>query len=77
MKVKMLITLTGSHPNADGVNEGYPPAGGEIVVDDRQGAHLVDAGYAVPVVDKDADVEVRDEPVKRGPGRPRKTVDKE
>lgn len=64
MKIKMKIQITGTR---NGVS--WPPPGGEVDLPDREAAKLVDAGFATPVVDKDADVE------KRGPGRPRKTVE--
>ncbi len=72
MKVKMRVGITGTH---NGVP--YPPPGGVWEVPDALGAKLCAGGLAEPVVEKDADVELRDEPVKRGPGRPRKITDKE
>ena len=69
MKVGMSGTI-------DGVS--WPPQGGEIDVPDPVGAKFCAAGMAEPVAAKDDDVEkaVMPEPEKRGPGRPRKPVDK-
>ncbi|MGH8950179.1 MAG: hypothetical protein ACRDX9_02030 [Acidimicrobiia bacterium] len=66
MKVRMKVYISGTRNG-----EPWPWPGGEIVVGDVEGADLCRAGLAVPVADKNADVETRDdEKPKRGPGRP-------
>jgi hypothetical protein len=64
-----------SGPRHDG--RMWPDRGGEIDVDDAEGAAVCGAGWAVPVVEERA-VETRPADAmaveKRGPGRPRKVV---
>lgn len=77
MKIKMKVGMSGA---LDGVP--YPPRGVEWEVNDIAGAQLCAKGLAEPVVEEPEEKVEKavapepekraDEPVKRGPGRPRK-----
>lgn len=57
MKIRMTEERTG--PRYDG--RMWPPRGGEIDVDDAEGADVCAAGWAVPVAQPDAAVETRED----------------
>lgn len=52
MKVKMVVSISGTRGGVD-----WPPAGSVLEVSDEEGAQLCAGQLAVPVDDKDADVE--------------------
>jgi len=82
MKVRMTVDVSGTRNG-----EPWPPRGTVIDLPDDEAIHYCQQNMAVPAVDDgvekavrpDEDVEVRalttdTGPVKRGPGRPRKTT---
>ena len=82
MKVRMIVSISGTRGGVD-----WPRAGEIIEVSDEEGAQLCAGQLAQPVVDQAAGVETATQPpaeeraavttdngpVRRGPGRPRKT----
>lgn len=77
MKVRMKVGISGTRSGED-----WPPPGGTLIVDDEEGMALCAGGLAEPVYEPAPvetavapEPEIRTEPEKRGPGRPKKTTD--
>lgn len=66
MKVQMKVPLSGTRDGKE-----WPQVGGEVNLPKDEAVALCSAGLAVPVAEKDADVEQREEPVEVTPEDPK------
>ena len=77
MKVKMKTRIAGYHPGPDGNSVAWPDAGTELELPDHEGAKLVAAGLAEPVVDKKEEKAVVPEHSEKRGGGGRKFLEDE